>query len=116
MTYDELVALQERLLLEIMDRPELKEVEVPMGIWDIGKDIPAGRWEISRGPNANKYSSTSIAYYLERYTDGQPNKYRDTFRLRDGETVVLELFDGNVIKIEDSSVLFKRYVPSFSFN
>lgn len=115
MSFEELLELQQQVNLTIFNSDEWVEVEVPMGVWDIGKDIPAGRWELSRGPNANTYLSTYVVYYLERHSSGQPDKIRGQYRIRDGETLVIELFDGNVLKIEDSSVIFKHYVPSFNF-
>ena len=47
MKYDELIALQRQLVAEIMSRPEWKEVTVPAGKWEIGEDIPAGKYSIT---------------------------------------------------------------------
>ena len=46
MTYDQLVALRDQINAEIVSRPEWKEVEVPLGQWVVGKDIPAGTYRI----------------------------------------------------------------------
>ena len=46
-TYDELIALRHYFTLEIMRRPEWKEVTVPSGNWIVGVDIPAGSYSIS---------------------------------------------------------------------
>ena len=116
MSFDELIELQEKVNLEIFSRDKWKEVKVPMGAWDVGKDIPAGRWEITQASYENKYSTTRVVYYLERHTDGSPNKIRGQYALKNGEPLVIELFEGNVIKIEDSSVIFKPYIASFSFD
>lgn len=116
LSFDELLSLQAQVNQALFNCAEWKEVEVPMGIWDIGKDIPAGRWELSRSKKADSYYKTSIAYYLKR-TNGQPDYYRGTYYLKTAEdVVVLELEEGNVIKIEDGSVIFRRYVPSFTFD
>ena len=46
MSYDELVTLSQQITVEIMSRPEWKEVSVPTGTWEIGTDIPAGMYSI----------------------------------------------------------------------
>ena len=47
MTFDELVALRDQLNLAIWNSKEWQEVKVPQGVWEVGKDIPAGHWTIS---------------------------------------------------------------------
>ena len=116
MSFDELLELQAQVNLAIFNSDKWKEVEVPMGVWDIGKDIPAGRYELSPGANASTYTYPSVVYYLDRSEkSGTPDKIRGQYRIKVGETLVIELFEGNVLKIEDTSVIFKRYVPSFNF-
>ena len=46
LTFDQLVDLHHRIAVEIMSRPEWKEVEVPAGEWAIGEDIPAGFYSV----------------------------------------------------------------------
>lgn len=117
MPLSELLELQSKVNQAIFNSPEWKEVEIPMGVWDIGKDIPAGRWEIAAGPNADKYTAPHIWYYLTRSEkNNTPNDLRADYKVKQGETLVIDLYDGNVIKIEDTSLIFRRYVASFSFN
>ena len=47
MTYDELVALKEKINLAMWNCQEWQEVEVPAGVWKIGRDIPEGHWTIT---------------------------------------------------------------------
>ena len=115
MSFDELRALQEKVTQALLNCSEWKQVEIPMGKWDIGKDIPAGRYELAAGPNESTYNYPHVVYYLERHENGTPDKIRGQYYLRNGETLVIELFDGNVLGINDCSVLMRRYVPSFSF-
>lgn len=115
LSFAELLELQQKVNHALWSCDEWKEVDVPMGVWDVGKDIPAGRYELSPGPNVSKYDYPHVVYYLCR-TDGQPDKIRGQYNIKDGETLVIELFDGNVLKIEDKNVIFKKYVPSFNFN
>ena len=117
MSFDELLELQTQVNQAIFNSDKWKEVEVPMGVWDVGKDIPAGRYELSPGSNASTYTYPYVVYYLDRSEkSGTPDKIRGQYRIKVGETLVIELFDGNVLKIEDTSVIFKPYVPSFNFN
>ena len=46
LSFDELRSLQTQLNKELVSRPEWKEVTVPMGIWVVGSDIPAGAYSI----------------------------------------------------------------------
>ena len=47
MTLEELIALKQQIGLEILSRPEIKSVTVPIGVWKVGEDIPEGHWNIS---------------------------------------------------------------------
>lgn len=113
LSFSDLLELQQKINLAIFACDEWKEVEVPMGVWDVGKDIPAGRWQLSCG---DKYKKTHIALYAERYTDGSPNKWRGSNDIKNGEFMVLDFSDGYVIEITDGTAIFKRYVPSFNFD
>lgn len=46
LTFDQLVALRDRLNLAIWQSREWQEVTVPQGIWKVGEDIPAGDWTV----------------------------------------------------------------------
>ena len=46
MTFDDLVALKDQINLAIWSSEEWQEVEVPAGLYEIGIDIPAGKWTI----------------------------------------------------------------------
>ena len=46
LSYDELVALKDRINLAIWECEEWQEVTVPQGVWVVGEDIPAGKWTI----------------------------------------------------------------------
>ena len=46
MSFDELVALKEKINLALWSSNEWQEVTVPAGIWEVGKDIPVGHWLI----------------------------------------------------------------------
>jgi hypothetical protein len=46
MSFDELVALKQRINLALWSADEWQEVTVPQGVYEIGVDIPAGHWTI----------------------------------------------------------------------
>ena len=46
MSYEDLIALSRQIAVEIMSRPEWKEVKVSSGVYEIGKDIPEGSYSI----------------------------------------------------------------------
>ena len=46
MSFEELVALKERINLAIWNCQEWQEVTVPEGLYVVGEDIPEGKWTI----------------------------------------------------------------------
>ena len=46
LSFDELVALKERINLAIWECQEWQEVTVPQGLYVVGEDIPEGTWTI----------------------------------------------------------------------
>lgn len=55
MSFDELSELQARIAAEIVKRQEWNSTTIPVGIWRIGEDIPAGTYciESAKGTPAN---------------------------------------------------------------
>ena len=128
MTYEELVQLKDAINLAIWNSKEWQEVEVPAGVWKVGKDIPAGHWTIKLsnpkqasvifawGDFLNE-SKTKIDYkgkydqvliYGEKssvYKEGNMIEY--SFEVTDGQWIV----------INDKSVIFTPFAgkPSFGF-
>lgn len=47
LSFNELLVLREQIAQELTTRPEWKEVTVPIGVWKVGEDIPAGHWTVS---------------------------------------------------------------------
>ena len=46
LSYEELVQLRDQINLAMWNSQEWQEVTVPVGVWEIGKDIPEGHWSI----------------------------------------------------------------------
>lgn len=47
LSFDELIKLRNEINVEIVSRPEWKEVEIPTGFWIVGEDIPAGTYTMT---------------------------------------------------------------------
>ena len=54
LTYDELVELKNKINLAMFNSKEWQEVTVPIGVWEVGTDIPAGKWHISVTANTKR--------------------------------------------------------------
>ena len=120
LTYDELVELKNQINLAMWNSSEWQEVEVPIGLWEIGKDIPAGTWRIT--PVGNVYMNLWYGDVLNEngtnagYGWDSVNGYNDvlsTKQNRDGSWkdtddphyVELKLQDGWYIK-NSATVIF----------
>ena len=99
MSFDELISLNEKLIQEIISRPEFKEVTVPTGSYKVGEDIPAGNYSLS-------FSSGTFGSMI------QINDYQDVYSVSSSDPVVgkVTLKDGDSIKISMGSIVFKPYV------
>ena len=60
-SYEELAELVTRAHYEMMQSDEWEEVQVPIGLYLIGRDIPAGKWEVE--VDGNLYGM-SVIYFL----------------------------------------------------
>ena len=98
-SYDQLVALQHYITMEIMKRPEWKEVTVPGGTWYVGVDIPAGEYSIS--PAADGRGA-----FLEIYnTKGKEIVYQGV-RNESNSVGKVQVEEGYTIVIDGGSLLF----------
>lgn len=83
MTTDELVTLRDQVAAELSMRGSASSVTVPIGVWRIGEDIPAGAWMLSaiddrythivigptvdpNGITMDKYASGNSGFFLSR--------------------------------------------------
>ena len=96
-TYDQLVALQQYVTMEIMKRPEWKEVTVPSGQWVVGVDIPAGSYCIK---------AVGGGGYLRIYDNR--GSLGTSGGIRDEEDTIGKIYlnDNYVVEIEDGSLVF----------
>ena len=129
MTFDELVALREKIAVELTKRPEWKEVTVPIGVWKVGEDIPEGHWVISA--KKGLYSTITIGteldalkqnidtwktqvYYSELLLSSDAS-YSSDFGNR--ESFDIELKNGYYVIVENGPAVFTPYIgkPTLGF-
>lgn len=119
LSYDELVELKDQINLAIWNCQEWQEVEVPHGVWQVGKDIPAGTWTVTAGDECalmlelgEKLNSTGSG--IERDSSWEfwslkSQNYKYFKPESDVESVTIELTDGLYICIDQGSVVFSPY-------
>lgn len=96
MSYDELLALREEILEEMMGREEFKSVLVPIGCYTVGEDIPEGYYALSLPTGGYMAMVTLNTYTL--YTVGNGN-----------DVGKLPLKNGDTLEIQVSGVEFTTY-------
>lgn len=108
MSLADLLKLQQQVTLAMWESSEWQEVEVPAGIYMVGRDIPAGHWTIS----GSDFAYVTWGSKLDQY--GATIDYDDTISdayLESGdiESVSWNLTDGTYLMIEYCSVVFTPY-------
>lgn len=116
MTFAELIALKEQINLAMWNCDEWQEVFVPQGVYEVGVDIPAGKWTIEPADmiaqllwgtqleNNGTTCSTDIAFDV--ITSRDYNRFRPT---KDITHVDYDLAEGQYICIRGYSVVFKPF-------
>lgn len=109
MSFDELIALQEQVNIALWNSDGWKEVTVPVGVYKVGEEIPAGKWTIKR--SVDQYTYFRVG---EKFENGKVSRYAFTTDLESEAN--LTLVEGTYIEISYFPVVFTPYVASFSFN
>lgn len=133
MSLKDLLDLQQRIILAMWESDEWQEVEVPTGLYRIGKDIPAGHWTIkpnggyatvTYGDKVDKsligisYDSDTYEYKSLRAPEASLNsvysaylgdEYAALFDSAYDSNWSVNLVEGYFIHIEDGPVLFTPY-------
>ncbi len=129
MSYDELVALKDQINLAIWNSQEWQEVTVPVGVWKVGEDIPAGHWTLTVAPDGNPpFGSVVIGTALnETGKDidimSSDYYYSESLRLAGADDypgldeMNYDFKDGDYVIINYSDVIFTPYAgkPSLGF-
>lgn len=124
-SFEELAALRESAMREMMARYEWQEVVVPAGTYQVGKHIPAGHWVITSP--ARNYCYVTIGYSLKdngkEIPYGCSGYYHTTLCGADSGVadrgyssfIDLDLKEGMYIYIERSYVTFTPYTGDHGF-
>lgn len=83
LSFNELASLRDRCQMEMMSRSEWKEVQVPQGVWKVGKDIPAGDWIIKCADVGRENVNMRICVF--RWGDGYPKDEQFEYKKKSGE-------------------------------
>lgn len=116
MSYDELVELKDRINLAIWESEEWQEVEVPQGVWEVGADIPAGKWTIKPAEGSTSSISVGVevtnggtrvkAKTFEQVRSPKDRNYRAE---RDVTEWTIELEEGQFVQISSGTAIFSPY-------
>ena len=118
LSYDDLLNLKEQINLAMWSSEEWQEVEVPQGVWEIGVDIPAGKWTLTMAENGGVWCGLTLCDALdETGTDaarssgykwykqlGRPGSNYNAPKQMD-----IELKEGLFLVIENSDVIFTPF-------
>lgn len=126
LSFEELIALKEQINLAIWNSAEWEEVEIPVGVYTIGSDIPAGHWTIKC---AEGREFINIAWGEKLDASGEEiewsersstsnfiyNSDDEFYQKGDVTEYSCELMDGEYVVIEYGSALFMPYAGKQSF-
>ena len=127
LSFEQLVALKEKINLAIWNSKEWQEVAVPIGLYVVGKDIPAGSWTIKAAavgftvvafgdklePNGREIAYSSY-YYREEAWSGKESNYKPG---KDPLEFTITVKDGDYVQVDYASALFTPYAgqPDLGF-
>lgn len=111
MALNELIKLQTDIQTELLARKENKQFEVPVGVYVIGVDVPAGVYSMEL---AEVYKKRSAAIYTHKSEpDRKSGGYDDAYYLEPsrGVNVIgkIILYEAELLEITHCPVLFKLY-------
>lgn len=128
LSFDELVQLRHQVDLSIWDCNEWRQVKVPIGVYIIGIDIPAGHWTLKppagdsvtieyfkNADETGKRPASSLDNYDAEVIADENSSYASFIHMRE---VDFELKDGFYLSIVNGPyVIFEPYIskPAFSF-
>ena len=98
MSFDELIALRQSLMMEIMKRPEWSETTLEAGTYKIGKDIPSGYYKahpVNSFMEIKLFSGSKEVDYIMVYGEDLGKLYlEDGLTLKTNGTILLTPYAG----------------------
>ena len=105
LTFDELTDLLHRVEVEMVTRAEWKGVEVPIGCWRIGTDIPAGSYSIEI-KDSNRLGNVAVwGYASQDYTTNGGLIHNKIIGQKHGNIGKIELLEGWLLEVNYSVIL-----------
>lgn len=112
LSFEELIQLQQQVQLAMWTSDSWQEVEVPAGIYEIGVDIPAGKWTMTSTDISSLRYGKSVNEY---FTEVEDRIEHETF-YSGSESVTWNLVEGTFLQIASSPFIFTPYTaPAFGF-
>lgn len=109
MTDDELLLAQEELQNELLSRGLIKKTTMPPGVYEVGVDIPAGKY-IFTAATVNPSMLPAISLYKNK-TDTSSIVWQI---LEDYGSYMVTLEEGQILKLDSVSFTLEKYfLPSF---
>ena len=121
MTLAELMELSQQVTMAMWETEEWEEVEVPIGVYEIGVDIPAKHWNIAAAngsfPEITYASKLDASGRSAEWEDiihdehllGSGYKYYDNYAGEYPASIDLDLSNGGYLIVEDGAVVFTPY-------
>lgn len=120
-SFDDIVSLKSNIDRVLFEMDDFQQVVVPEGIYTVGKDIPAGDWNIISvsGEQSTVSYFEKLNEYKTSYDESGYYWWDRVCNFPDYEvkSIHLELREGMYIRISLAPVVFSTYTgPSFTFN
>jgi len=123
LSFDQLVALKQKVNQALWASDEFQEVSVPPGVWIGGEDIPVGRWTVTC---SQKWGKIEFGDKLkENGQDVEHTKARGYIYIRSEDTDIpeyatetyLDVYEGMFIVINFIPMVFSTYTgkPDLGF-
>lgn len=124
LSFDELVALKDQINLAIWSSAEWQEVTVPQGVWEVGADIPAGKWTLKALPYGHSYirignelkdAGTDVKGIASETVNDPKYEYYDSTKDKTEWTV--DLVSGQYVVVNFGDCVFTPYAgkPTLGF-
>ena len=124
LSYDDLVALKDQVQRAMWDSADWQEVTVPQGVWEVGADIPAGKWTILAAPFGHTYirigsetknGGTEVSPKVTQRIEDKD--YKDYDASEDVTSWNVELVEGQFLQVDYGPCIFTPYAgkPSLGF-
>lgn len=116
MSLDELVELRSNITAEIDSRTNEGKETIPCGVYVAGTDIKEGSFKLSEDDDGSTYVVTFDDEESYKTAIANSDSKKATFQvfLRDGESTIVSLKEGNVLYIDDDELFIEPVTASWA--